>query len=546
MLGIVIVLQFLYPSDRLLPFAHMDTVSVGGWKKADAVWEVNKKLSEKEVIVQRGNESSAYLHVAASSLGITPITKEILEHDSYPWYVRIVPTSFLWYGLIPLPQTNISHNDVKAKAFIETKLANCNLAPLNASLAYKDASLQLVSAKNGGVCKQADVLTAISELKPTLGEQTVLRFPATITPPVITNAQANKLKSVLESRTSSGVNLVVESDRMTIPQKDILSWLTFLANDSKLDYSVDPVKSDAYFAQSITKKLTKPAGTTQVSTTDFTETARTNGPNGQTINANATRESLKAVLNGKKKEAVATPAVVPAKVVYNRSYTKSSTGIKALMTHYAEEHQGTYGVSFAELDGQGRSAEYNGANVFTTASTYKLFVAYGTLKKIESGEWKWEDGNIASGRNRATCFDDMIVKSDNACAEAILKSLGLTQLTKDIRALGLSQSGFTGSTPQTTANDLRLFLSKLQKNELGLKPESSERLLSAMKRNVYRQGVPAGANGTVADKVGFLNGLLHDAAIVYSLSGTYVLIVMTDGSSWANIAELTRKIETLR
>jgi len=67
-----------------------------------------------------------------------------------------------------------------------------------------------------------------------------------------------------------------------------------------------------------------------------------------------------------------------------------------------------------------------------------------------------------------------------------------------------------------------------------------------MKRNVYRQGIPAGTSATVADKVGFLNALVHDAAIVYSSKGTYVLTIMTDGSSWANVAELTRKIEALR
>ena len=67
-----------------------------------------------------------------------------------------------------------------------------------------------------------------------------------------------------------------------------------------------------------------------------------------------------------------------------------------------------------------------------------------------------------------------------------------------------------------------------------------------MQRNIYRQGIPAGASGSVADKVGFLNGLLHDAAIVYSPKGTYALVIMTDGSSWAEIADITRQIEKLR
>ena len=67
-----------------------------------------------------------------------------------------------------------------------------------------------------------------------------------------------------------------------------------------------------------------------------------------------------------------------------------------------------------------------------------------------------------------------------------------------------------------------------------------------MKANVYRQGIPAGANGQVADKVGFMDNLLHDAAIVYSPNGTYVLAVMTEGSSWATIADLARQIDSLR
>ena len=71
-------------------------------------------------------------------------------------------------------------------------------------------------------------------------------------------------------------------------------------------------------------------------------------------------------------------------------------------------------------------------------------------------------------------------------------------------------------------------------------------MIAAMNANVYRKGIPAGANGTVADNVGFLNGLLHDAAIVYGPNGTYVLTIMTDGSSWATIADLTKQIDTLR
>lgn len=112
--------------------------------------------------------------------------------------------------------------------------------------------------------------------------------------------------------------------------------------------------------------------------------------------------------------------------------------------------------------------------------------------------------------------------------------------------MGLKNSNFTQSGgPFTTANDLVTFLGTLEGGTM-FSSTSRERLISAMLNNVYRKGVPAGASGQVADKVGFMDGLLHDAAIVYSPKGTYVLAIMSDGSTWDNIAGLTRELEKLR
>jgi beta-lactamase class A len=140
----------------------------------------------------------------------------------------------------------------------------------------------------------------------------------------------------------------------------------------------------------------------------------------------------------------------------------------------------------------------------------------------------------------------MIVKSDNACAEALYKKIGYQKTIDDVRKLGLPNTVLDSEAQKTSAGDLATFLTKLQSGSIGLKDSSRERLLDAMKRNQYRQGIPSGASGAVANKVGFLNGLLHDAAIVNSSKGDYVLVIMTDGSSWANIADLTQKIESLR
>ena len=140
----------------------------------------------------------------------------------------------------------------------------------------------------------------------------------------------------------------------------------------------------------------------------------------------------------------------------------------------------------------------------------------------------------------------MISQSDNPCAENYLKVIGYDVVTKDANDIGFKDTTFAKSGgPYTTANDLARFMVMLDAGQ-NFSSANRDRFLSALKANVYRKGIPAGTNGTVANKVGFLNGLLHDAAIVYGSNGKYVLAIMTDGSSWNNIAELTKRIEQFR
>jgi beta-lactamase class A len=105
--------------------------------------------------------------------------------------------------------------------------------------------------------------------------------------------------------------------------------------------------------------------------------------------------------------------------------------------------------------------------------------------------------------------------------------------------LGASQqTAFSSNDMRTSADDLAMLLAKIYRGEV-FNEANRARLLDDMKTQVYRQGIPAGIpDATVADKVGFLDGMLHDAAIVYGEKGDYILVIMTDGLSWAYIAEL--------
>jgi beta-lactamase class A len=209
----------------------------------------------------------------------------------------------------------------------------------------------------------------------------------------------------------------------------------------------------------------------------------------------------------------------------------------ALLNAVIAAHPG-YGISMIKIDGP--SVNVNGTKQFESASTYKLYVAYSVLKAIENGQMSWSD-NVA-GRTAEKCLEDMIVVSDNDCPVAFKTKLGgWSVIENQAHAIGISsRTSLTGPTLLTTANDLSFFLYRLQKGAL-LNSSDTDRLLGLMKRQKYRDGIPAGTGLPVADKVGFVDDVIHDAGIVYSPKGTYVLVIMTT-STWSGIASAAKTI----
>ncbi len=548
LLLLVLLVQLLYPTDRMPLFSNVDGANVSGWKKSDTVDHLNELSNKQPVTIELGTINKQFDSPKPASFGLSVSHKSRIESTGYPWYMRIVPTSLLWFGLVQSEkEPDYITDKAKAKAYITSKLGeNCSIAAKDATLRQNGETLELVKSSAGGTCDVDDAVKVLASTTPVIGKELTVTIPVDVTAPSVGDTSARKLAETLNTNSQGGIKLKIADKQLTIPQKDVLSWLVFKSENGEVTFDASAEKANAYLTKNVTPLVAKPAGITKVATVDFLETSRNDGPTGQTLAVELTLGDVANVLRGNKDLATAASTPLAPKVEYMRTYTKSSNGIAAQLKFYDEDNAGVFGVSFVEIGGQGLSAQHNGNRQFVTASTYKLFVAFSVLKRVDAGQMKWDDADIASGRNLSVCFDDMIVKSDNACAEALIKKIGAKELNADIKSLGLTNTAFKSDNNVTTANDLANYLTQLEQGKMPIKPESRERLLGVMKRNVYRQGVPAGSSGQTADKVGFLWGLLHDAAIVYSPKGTYVLTVMTDGSSWGNIADLTRKIEALR
>lgn len=543
-----ITFQYVYATDTLLPFAKIDGVAVGGKSKAEAINILNRAYADVKVPIYFSSDTKLKVASSYADLGVKVDNKQRVEEVDYPWYVRLVPSSVLWYGFVDQSQSPQVVRDSKRLDvyFAEHFGADCTLDPVNATILIKDEKLNVKPSISGGTCDY-------KELHPKLEKVDILLKPnnivvnGTTKNPAVSDDMAEKEKHRMEELLSRGVQLQVGDKVEQLSVKDIYSLLGYSTNEGVLTALLDAQKTEPWLEEKYGKQLAVTPGTTKVVTRDFTEISRVNGKNGQAIDASATRQALEQQLRGKDEVSKAVTKTVAPKVQYERSYSPTDEGLSALLKNFAESHTGSYGISMVELGGKGRRADYNGTTQFTTASTYKLFVVYSALLRVESGSWRLSD-QISGGRDLAKCIDDTIVQSDNACAEAMLKKIGYAAVTNEARAIGATSTSFLGSNGiKSTARDEATFMGALYSGQLLSQQSSRDRMISALKRNVYRKGIPAGLPGiTVADKVGFLDGLLHDASIVYSPSGTYVLVILTDNSSWANIAELAKQIEALR
>lgn len=216
--------------------------------------------------------------------------------------------------------------------------------------------------------------------------------------------------------------------------------------------------------------------------------------------------------------------------------------LDAFIARTASAYPGRISISLQEIGGQSRSASTGGSDTFVTASTYKLLVGYSLIREVESGERSWDDTAVGD-RDLAQCFNDMLVVSDNPCPEAIGPEIGWSNIYADAAAVGATGTGGGEGGIRTNALDLTRFMTSLATGSMSMSGSGHERLSNALAANIHRQGIPAGSAGRVLNKPGFISGNLHDTAIVHHPSGTYVLTILSQGSSWDSLAGITRDIE---
>lgn len=543
LIGLMLV-QIFYPSDKLLPFAKVDGLDVGGQSRSQTVDQLDKAYDELTTPLFLEGTDTAYREPLLSEIGASADNHDRIAKATYDWYLRIIPTSLFWaHAVKGMGEPAYSYNSETLAQYVSAEFQDCRQEPREATILTTDGTLKIDSGSSGATCEADEVSAELATATPTLDQPAII-LPATEIPQTVFEDDVHDSYEELNDKLSGDVPLKLsDEEKVKIPNETVIGWLDFAVTDGQFGYYLNAERAAPYLAESVAPKVKVEVGVTTVTLEDYFEKSRDEGVKGNDLDNATTLVSIEEYLHGNVDTATVGIIVTEPAVVYVRTYSPDDSALATLMKNFAESHSGTYGVSLVELGDRHRHASYRGTTQYTPASTYKLFVAYSTLLRVESGEFLWTD-QVSGGRNLAKCFDDMIVLSDNACAVALLTRIGRSTVTAEAHAIGATSTFFRSDGIISTPKDESMLLSLLHTGQILSQQASRDRLTDAMKRNVYRTGIPAGVPGiVVADKVGFLDALLHDASIVYAPHGTYVLIIMTENSSWATIAAFAKEIE---
>lgn len=535
----VVLVQLLWPKNRALPGVTVDALGVGGKTITAIQKELESSYKSAQLTVVTGAKNTT---TSFAEAGIDPQTKQTAEAAAdYPLVWRFVPFSSVFIGMDRSTSMSANFDDDRLK-YLATQISKeAYVAPKNASVTVADGKVKLISAKPSQAYGANEIIQGIK--KSNLAPKATVTIKAQEKEAPRSDSEVRAVLQKAQRAVDTPLTFSVNNENITANSSTIGTWLDF-PEDPKtkmLSLSVNAEALKKYLTSTIQPKVYKAPGVTTITLVDDVETGRTVGQNGRGIDIPKITESVNTALqSGKKSTITVSATALPPSVVYKRSYSKTSAGLTALLNNIAGSKG--FGVTVATMYGSGMSANANGGKQFEAASTYKLFVAYVVFQRVNQGAMTWNDS--INGKTAAQCFDDMIVKSDNNCAKAFVTKVGGWQVVEDaMRGLGLGGTDLTGSTLLTTANDLSIFLQKLQAGSL-LNANDTGRLLDTMKRQIYRAGIPKGTGQTVADKVGFVDDVIHDAAIVYGPQGPYVLVIMTSNSSWSAIASIAAQINS--
>lgn len=257
-----------------------------------------------------------------------------------------------------------------------------------------------------------------------------------------------------------------------------------------------------------------------------------------------------------------------AEIVSKEKEIKQENSLKITLDKSLLDAKGTYAVGVKNLK-TGESYFLNEHQTFNTGSLYKLWIMATTFKQIHDGKLTEEEiledtipslnrkfnitpeeAELTSGSislSVKSALNQMITVSHNYAALLLTQKIKLSEVAEFLKENGFTESsiGTDGDLPKSTVADIALFYEKLYQVQLANEKYTGE-MINLLKKQTLNDGLPkylpvktpkfSDQESTnelpiVAHKTGELGWFKHDAGIVYSEGGNYLIVVMSESDN---------------
>ncbi|MBP2645704.1 MAG: per1 [Firmicutes bacterium] len=251
------------------------------------------------------------------------------------------------------------------------------------------------------------------------------------------------------------------------------------------------------------------------------------------------------------------------------------SNLKTMLNEMLDTVPGIYSIAVQDL-ATGRELLINPGKL-RSASLIKLFIMIEAFRQASLGQIFLEETviiqacdqvggagpleHVSPGTQKtwSELVELMIIESDNTATNILIRKLTMTAINTTIQSLGCPDtllqrnmmdfaSAANGWENYTSVVDVAQVLEKLYFHRC-LNSELDETMLAILKNQQDRCKIPQGLpQGTiVAHKTGELDGVEHDAGIIYHPEKPFLLIIMTENlpdplCAQTTIAALTKTV----
>lgn len=227
------------------------------------------------------------------------------------------------------------------------------------------------------------------------------------------------------------------------------------------------------------------------------------------------------------------------------------------------EREGTYGIYYKDLQ-TGAVYEKDSHMIFYSASLYKLWIMGEMFRQIDKGTLKKEEvltqtvptlnkkfgiaSESAELREGTITFsvedalENMITVSSNYAALLLSDRLRLSNVSNFLQTYAMKESNI-GVPPKTSPWDIGHYFETLYKEAL-VGPLYSREMIAILKRQQLNDRLPKYLPESleIAHKTGELDGYKHDAGIIFTPNGDYILVVLSKSNDEIYAAETIAQI----